>query len=72
MLVLILSIWMEVCGVRTLGASPGQMSMILAGATAGEEVIMHAFGAMDVGMLTLLAILTWREHPFWILFLCLV
>ena len=63
---------MGVCGMIVLGASPGQMSVILAGAAAGEEVIIHTFGAMDVGMLTLLAFLTWREHLFWILFLSLV
>ena len=63
---------MGVCGVITLGASPGQMSVILAGAAAGKEVIIHAFGAMDVGMLMLLVFFTWREHLFWILFLSLV
>ena len=36
--------------------------MILAGAAAGKEVIIHTFGAMDVGMLMLLAFLTCREH----------
>ena len=40
-----LSIWMGVCGMVTLSASPGQMSVILAGAAAGEEVIIHTFGA---------------------------
>ena len=55
-----------------LGASPGQMSMILASAVAGEEVIIHSFRAMSVGILTLLAFLTWSEHLFWILFLSLV
>ena len=67
-----LSIWMGVCGVITLGASPGQMSVILAGAAAGEGVIIHTFGAMDVGMLMLLAFLTHRECLFWIPFLSLV
>ena len=47
------------------------MSLILASATAGEEVIIHTFGAMDVGMLTLSAFLTWKEHIFWILLLSL-
>ena len=50
-----------------LGASPGQMSVIL----AGVEVIIHTFGAMDVGMLMLLAFLTCREHLFRRLFLSL-
>ena len=44
----------------------GQMSVILAGTAAGVEVIIPTFGAMDVGMLTLLALLTCREHLFWI------
>ena len=44
---------MSLCGLRTLGACPGHMSVILAGAAAGEEVISHTVGAMDVGMLTL-------------------
>ena len=62
---------MGVCGVITLGASPGHMSVTLAGAAAGEEVIIHIFVAMGVGTLTLLAFLTCREHLFWILFLSL-
>ena len=63
---------MGVCGLRTLDASPGHMNMILAGAVAGKEVIICKFGAIDVGMLMLLAFLTCREHLFWILFLSLV
>ena len=62
---------MGVCGMITLGASPGQLSVILAGDAAGEAVIIYTYGAMGVGMLLLLAFLTWREHPFWILFLSL-
>ena len=65
------SICMGVCGVLVLGASPGQMSVILAGTAAGEKVIIHTFGAMDVGMLMLLAFLICREHLFWILSLFL-
>ena len=53
---------MGVCDWRNLGASSGHMSKILAGTAAGEEVIIHLFGAMDAGMLTLLAFLTCREH----------
>ena len=63
---------MGVYGMRTLGVSPGQMSMILTGAVAGEEVIIHTFIAMDVSMLMLLNFLTLREHLLWILFLSLV
>ena len=53
---------MGVCGVIVLGAVPGHMSVSLAGTTAGEEVIIHTFGAMDVGMLMLLTFLICREH----------
>ena len=60
------------CALRTLNSSLGHMSMILGGAAGGEEVIIHTFGAMDVGMLMLLAFLTCREHLFWILFLSFV
>ena len=62
---------MGVCGLRTLDASLGHMNVIQAGAAAGKEIIIHTFGAMDVGMLMLLAFLTCREHLFWILFLSL-
>ena len=57
---------MGVGGVIALGASPGQISVILTGTAAHVEVIIHTFGAMDVGMLMLLAFLTCREHLFWI------
>ena len=50
---------------------PGQMSMTPVGAAAGEEVIIHTFGAMGVDILTLLAFLTCMEHLFWVLFLSL-
>ena len=60
---------MGVCGMIVLGSSPEQMSMILAGAAAGEEIIIHTLEAMEVGMLMLLAFLTCKEHLFWILFL---
>ena len=63
---------MGVCGLRTLDVSPGHMSVIPAGAAAGKEITIHTFGAMDVGMLMLLAFLTCREHLFWMLFLFLV
>ena len=47
------------------------MSVIPAGTAADEEVIIHSFGAMDVGMLMLLAFLICREHLLWILSLSL-
>ena len=36
-------------GVIVLSASPWQMSVIPAGTVTGEEVMIHTFGAMDVG-----------------------
>ena len=63
---------MGVCGVRDLGASQGQMSVILGGGTAVVgEVIIQTFGAMDVSILLLLAFLICREHLLWILSLSL-
>ena len=58
---------MGVCGVTDLGASSGQMSVILEGTAIVGEVIIQTFGAMDVGMLMLLAFLICKEHLFWIL-----
>ena len=65
------STWMGVCCVTDLGASPGQMSVILEDAAVVGEVIIQTFGAMDVGMIMLLTFLICREHPFWILSLSL-
>ena len=62
---------MGVCSVIVLGASPGQMSVILAGTAAVHEVIIQTFGVMDVGILMLLAFFICREHLFWILTLFL-
>ena len=56
------SMWMGVCGVTGLGASPGQMSVIPEGTVVVHEVIIQTYGAMDVGMLMLLAFLVCREH----------
>ena len=54
-----------------LGAFPGQMSVIPEGTAVVGKVIIQTFGAMDVGMLMLLAFLICREHHFWILSLSL-
>ena len=59
--------WMGVCGVMDLGASPEQMSVIPDGTAAVGEVITQTVGAIDVGMFTLLAFLICSEHPLWIL-----
>ena len=63
--------WMGVCGVTDLGASPGQMGVIPDGTVAVGEVIIQTFGAIDVGMLTLLAFQICSEHLFWMLALSL-
>ena len=47
-----------------VGASPGQMSVIPDGTAVVGEVILQTFGAIDVGMLTLLAVLICSEHVF--------
>ena len=45
-----------------LGASSGQMSIIPVDTAEGTEVSIHTFGAIDVGMLTLLVFLICSEH----------
>ena len=66
------SICSVVCRVIVLGASPGQMSVILAGTAAVDDAIIQTFGVVDVGMLMLLAFCISREDLFWILSLFLV
>ena len=53
-----------VCVFMNLGASPGQMSIIPVDTAIGAEVSIHTFGAIDVGMLTLLVFLICSEHLF--------
>ena len=65
------STWMGGCGMTDLGASPGQMSVIPGGTAAVGEAIIQTFGAIDVGMLMLLAFLICSEHHFWMLSLSL-
>ena len=65
------SMWMGVCGKTDLGASPWQMSVIPEGTAVVGKVIIQTFGAMDVGMLMLLAFLICSECLFWILSLSL-
>ena len=62
---------MGVCGMTDLGTSPGQMSVIPDGTAAVGEDIIQIFGAIDVGMLILLAFLICSEHHFWMLALSL-
>ena len=54
--------WMGVCGMTVLHASPGQMSVIPDGTAVVGEVINQTFGAIDVSMLILLAFLVCSEH----------
>ena len=63
---------MGVCVLMNLGASPGQMSVILVDTAAGAEVNIQTFGVICVGMLTLLAFLICSEHLFSMLALSLV
>ena len=55
---------MGVCGMKDLGAAPGQTSVIPDGTAVTGEVIIQTFGAIDVGMLTILAFLICSEHLF--------
>ena len=49
--------------VTDVGASPGQMSVILEATSVVGEVIIQIFVAMNVGMLMLLASLFCKDHP---------
>ena len=62
---------MGVYGMTYLGVSQGQMSLIPDGTAAVGEVIIQTFGAIDIGMLTVLAFLICKEHCFWMLALSL-
>ena len=62
---------MGVCGMTDLGTFPGQMSVIPDGTAVVGEVIIQTFGAIDVGMLILLAFLICSECLFWMLALSL-
>ena len=63
--------WMGVCGMTDIGASPWQMSVIPDGTAVVGETIIQMFGAIDVGMLIPLAFLICSEHIFWMLALSL-
>ena len=54
-----------------LGASLGQMSVIPDCTAAVGEIIIQTLGAIDVGMLILLAFLIRSEYLFWMLALSL-
>ena len=56
--------WIGVCGLMNLGAFSGQMSIIPVDTTVGAEVSIHTFGAIGLGMLTLLVFLICSEHLF--------
>ena len=55
---------MGVCGMTDVGTSPGQMSVIPDCTAVIGDVIIQALGAIDAGMLTLLAFLICSEHLF--------
>ena len=55
---------MGVCVLMNRGASSGQMSIIPIDTAVGAEVSIQTFGAIGVGMLTLLAFLICSEHLF--------
>ena len=63
---------MGVYGKIDLGTSSGQMSIIFDDTAADGEVITQTFGAIDVGMLILLAVLIHSKHLFLMLVLSLV
>ena len=56
--------WMGVCILMNLGASPGQIINIPGDTTVGADVSIHTLGAIGVGMDTLLVFLICREHLF--------
>ena len=55
---------MGVCVLMNLDVSSGQMSIIFVDTAVGAEVSIHTFGAIGVGMLTLLAFLICSEYLF--------
>ena len=56
--------WMDACVLMNTGASSGQMSIIPVNTAVGAKVSIQTFGAIGVGMLTLLAFLICSEHLF--------
>ena len=54
--------WMGVCVLMNYGAASEQMSVIPVDTTACAEVSIHTFGAIGMGMLTLLVFLICSEH----------
>ena len=55
---------MGVCNMMDLGDSPGQMSVIPDGTGVAGKFIIQTLGAIDVGILTLLAFLICSKHVF--------
>ena len=54
--------WIGFHSVMDLVVTSGQMRVILVISAEGAEVIFHAFGATDVGMLILLVFLIWSKY----------
>ena len=53
---------MGFCVLMNLGASSGQIIIIAVNTTVDAEVSIHTFGAVGVGMVTLLMSLICSEH----------
>ena len=51
-------IWMGFCVLMNLGASSGQMRIIPVITAEGAEVNIHIFGAIDIGILIVVSMLT--------------
>ena len=56
--------WMGVCILMNLGATSGQIIVIPGDTPVGADISIHTFGAICVGMLTLLVFLIGSEHLF--------
>ena len=56
--------WMGVCVLMNLGASFGQINVILVDSDLVAEVSIHRLGAIGVGMVALSVFLICREHLF--------
>ena len=56
--------WRGVCVLINLGTASGQMSVIPVNTLVGTEVSIHTFGAVGLGMFTLLVFLICSDHLF--------
>ena len=56
--------WIGVCVLMNLGASPGQIKVIPVDTTVGADVSIHMLGVIGVGMVALFEFLMCRDHLF--------